>query len=516
MDSFAGFVFFLLIGKWFQNYTYDHLAFDNSIDSYFPLVVSREKGKNIEVVKTNEITKGDIIVLRQDDILPVDGEILQDVHIDYSFVSGESDAVSIKKGNQVYSGGKLLSDKARLKVKSGVDNSRLAEIWRESASEKTNANPQEELIKTVSKYFLICIIVIAIIAGISWYFIDASKSLFVMTSVLIVACPCALALSLPFVVGNASRTMGKWGCYIRDARKILSMSKTNVVVFDKTGTITSTENKEIVYEGKDLTDETKERIRSTVELSGHPKSRQVANFLKSDKSLQDTIEFKNFPGKGIMAKFKSGEKVELGSAEFLGQGGNDGAVHVKINAEYQGKYLVSNSFRKGLKELVYKLKKSFQLRLISGDSDKDKPTVLENGFLEREVLFNQSPVDKKSFVQELKQNNNQVLMVGDGLNDTGALKEADFGIAVSDNIYGYLPECDAILEGHALTKLYQIIHLSQKAASVLKWCYLVSFLYNIIGLYFALSGQLSPLIAAILMPLSSITIVLLSTLALKK
>jgi Cu+-exporting ATPase len=154
---------------------------------------------------------------------------------------------------------------------------------------------------------------------------------------------------------------------------------------------------------------------------------------------------------------------------------------------------------------------NYKLHILSGDKDKDRELLTLFFPKNSTILFERSPKDKLDYIVQLKENGSKVLMIGDGLNDSGALGKADVGIAVSEDIFRFSPASDAIIEASQLNRLPQLIAVSKFSNTVLKVCLIFSLSYNFVGLSFAISGNLSPLIAAILMPISSITVVLLST-----
>ena len=156
---------------------------------------------------------------------------------------------------------------------------------------------------------------------------------------------------------------------------------------------------------------------------------------------------------------------------------------------------------------------NFELHLLSGDNSKEQEKITKLFPNIKQVFFNQSPQDKIDYINALKTDNKKVLMVGDGLNDAGALQAADAGIAISEDVYAFSPACDGILEASEFSVLDKIILFSQKSLTIVKWSFALSFLYNLVGMYFAVQGKLSPVVAAILMPLSSISIVVFVTIA---
>ena len=190
---------------------------------------------------------------------------------------------------------------------------------------------------------------------------------------------------------------------------------------------------------------------------------------------------------------------------------NETSSFITINDSVKGRFVFTSELRDGISELMTSLHK-YTLHVLSGDKDKDK-SILEAIFPNNsQLLFEQTPKDKHEYIEKLKNKGKYVLMVGDGLNDAGALGIADVGIAVSEDVFRFTPSSDAIIEANKLSQLANLLSISNFSKTVLKICLLFSVSYNVVGLSFAISGNLTPLVAAILMPISSITVVLLSTL----
>src|SRR5690606_8841859 len=183
-------------------------------------------------------------------------------------------------------------------------------------------------------------------------------------------------------------------------------------------------------------------------------------------------------------------------------------VYIKINEEIKGCFTLEQSWRKGLSEVVGTLsQRHYDLHLISGDNERRAESLRLIFPVQSELLFNQDPGDKLRRIDQWQQEGNKVCMLGDGLNDAGALRKADLGIAVSDDINNFSPGCDAILDGEAFEKLPRFFAFSKDAVKVIKMSFVISLMYNVIGLSFAVQGTMSPLFAAILMPISTVTII---------
>jgi len=508
MDSFAGFIFFLLIGKWFQSKTYESLSFERDYTAYFPVAVTRVKQEVDEIVEIDKIAIGDSIRLRNEEIIPCDSTLLSDtVSVDYSFVTGESEPVRLNQGDFIYAGGKVLGKPAVLRAEKESDRSQLTRLWNESGSTQV-----EQKIDKLSVYFLSGVLILAAIAAGIWIYLDTTRIVEIVVAVLIVACPCALALSKPFTYGNITRVLGRKGLYLKDVHVIERLNETTDIVFDKTGTLTSGKNRKVQYLGETLSEAQQIAIASMTGASSHPLSQAITQYLALKGINADTpASFEEIAGKGIKGTAQ-GLEVLLGNARFIGvSGANETEVHIKINDQYLGKFVVESAFRSGIFTVLKNLLKRFQIHILSGDSAKDEAT-LKRGVSElSHVHFGQSPQDKKEYINALQHNEKAVLMIGDGLNDAGALKEARVGIAISEDIFRFTPGSDAIVDAEALKNLPQLLEISKFSRTVLWICYTFSILYNIVGLTFAISGELTPLVAAILMPISSITIVLIST-----
>ena len=517
MDSFAGFIFFLLIGKWFQSKTYQSLSFERDYTSYFPVTVYKKKNENEEeIIEIEEIEIGDTITIRNQEIIPCDSHLLSgEVEIDYSFVTGESIPVKKKKGDFIYAGGKLIGKKSELLVEKKSNRSHLTQLWNEATSQENKTSEIKS--DKFSIYFLIGLLIIASGAGVFWFIVDNSRTVEIIVSVLIVACPCALALSKPFALGSIMRSLGRKKIYIKNVEVIPKLNETTDIIFDKTGTLTTGSGGKINYNGKEFSQEQKEAILVLANSSGHPLSKSIVNYLKSlnIQSNKELINFDEIEGKGIIGII-DGNTYKIGSLKFItgenSQIKNETTSYISINDEIWGEFTFESEFRDGIFNLLKNLGKKYNVHVLSGDKNKDENHIVEQVTSIKSLQFNQSPIDKLNFIQLLQNDNKKTLMVGDGLNDAGALDKANCGIAISEDAFRFTPSSDAILEASELKNLDQLLSISAFSKTILLTCYIFSLIYNIIGLSFALSGFLTPLVAAILMPISSISVVLISTL----
>lgn len=514
MDSFAGFIFFLLIGKWFQNRTYKSLSFERDYTSYFPVAVTRIKDNQEEIIEIEKINPGEYILLRNEEVIPCDSILESDVaKIDYSFVTGESEPIYKQKGDFIYAGGKLLGQKIIVKADKASNRSLLTQLWNDIKMDKLKPN-RYKFQDVISKYFLTVVLVIAALSSIAWLFIDASRIAEIVVAILIVACPCALALSSPFTYGNTMKLMGRKGLYLKNTAVIERMDEITDIVFDKTGTLTESVHMQVRQEGDELTSEEMELIYALANSSTHPLSRAIVHQLKINgiRSDQDLQDYEEVAGGGLRA-IANEHVVKLGSHQFIYGTriySNETETYF-IVGQKQGKFVFETELRSGVKQLIGQLQ-GYRLHILSGDKDKDRSLMYSLVGSKETIHFNQTPKDKFDYVCNLQASGSKVLMVGDGLNDAGALGIAEVGIAVSEDVFRFTPSSDAIIQANKLHELKHFLALSRYAKIILRVCLLFSLTYNTIGLTFAVTGSLTPLVAAIIMPLSSVTIVGLSTL----
>lgn len=515
LDSMSGIVFFMLLGRLVQDRTYRSISFDRDFKSFFPIAVNVLRDGVFSPVAVEKICINDVIQIHSNELIPVDAILSKGTaEIDYSFVSGESIPVASNIGEIVYAGGKQLAGNIEMIVVKEVSQSYLTNLWNKDVfkDEKQSVS----VIHKLSKYFTAIVLLIGSVAALYWLLHDQPLLMWnALTTILIVACPCALLLSSTFTNGNILRILSKNKCYLRHPDVIEDLSKIDHIVFDKTGTLTQRKKVRVVYEGLFLSTEQKEIVAALLEQSSHPLSKIVYEYLDT-KPQYEISAFKNVIGKGIEG-WVNDMHIKIGSAQFVQKdteadsNSSGSSVYIKIDQAILGVFRIINNYRFGLGDVIQSLKSNYTLSVISGDNNT------EAGYLEKvlgsesELLFNQHPEEKLEYIQYLQNTKGQrVLMVGDGLNDAGALKQSNVGLALTESTNNFTPASDGILDASQFSLLNKFIAFAKSGQHIIMASFVLSILYNIIGLYFAVQGTLSPLIAAVLMPSSSLSIILIT------
>ena len=510
-DSMCGLIFFMLLGKLFQMKTYDFLSFERDYKSYFPIAITKILPSGDEVaVQVYDIQKGDRLLIRNQELLPVDGILISNkASIDYSFVTGEAVPIEKKSGDKVFAGGKQLGKVIEIEVLFSVSQSYLTQLWSNDVFQKKVTQKHKSITDKISRYFTPALLGLAILSFVFWVFIDITTAFNVFTAILIVACPCALALTAPFTLGNVLRIMGNRKLYLKNAMVIEQLAKVDTLVFDKTGTITTNKKTAITYEGMDLNALELKLLKNALRGSNHPLSRRLYEYIPYQDKLE-TKSFEEIIGKGIFATFNEGS-VKLGSSQFLAHLSENThkktKVHVEIDGIYKGSYIFNNQYRQGLEKLFETLSKEYNLIVLSGDNDGEQKILEKMLPASSTLVFNQKPEQKLHYIKQLQDEGKNVLMIGDGLNDAGALAQSNVGISISENVNVFSPACDGILDASQFEKIAFFLKYSKKAMTTIYMSFGLSLLYNIVGLSFAITGKLDPIVAAIIMPLSTITIV---------
>jgi Cu+-exporting ATPase len=525
LDSLVGLIFFLLCGRAFQQKTHERIAFDLDYKSFFPLSVTRltqptSGAPTEQSVSLSQLAVGDRILLRNGELVPADSKLIRGAAlIDYSFVTGESAPVSKSTGDHLYAGGKQTGAAIEVEIVKPVSQSYLTSLWNHEAFQKNRDDNLNTLTNRYSRRFTWIVIAVAAGAALFWILsgnpVRGAKA---FTSVLIVACPCALALAAPFTLGTAQRLLARMNVFLRNALVLEGMAHLDAIVFDKTGTLTAANSADISFEGRPLNPNERQWVYSVARQSTHPLSARLSASLAEGFTPEPTTSFRETPGYGVEASV-AGHEILLGAQIWIESRSADNFVRANptpagstvclaIDGKLRGRFTIANSIRADLNPLFKDLSLRHTLFLLSGDNDSDRERFWNLFASDTRMHFNQSPLDKLNFIHDLHGENRTVMMVGDGLNDAGALKQSDVGVAVVEKVGTFSPASDVILEASQVPHLDKILDFAQQSTRIVRLSFGISGAYNLLGISIAAAGILSPLICAILMPLSSLSVVL--------
>lgn len=514
-DSLAGLVFFILLGRSFQIRTYRSFSFYKDYKSLYPIAVTRLNSSKEENIFLSEICKGDRLLIRNEEIIPTDSILIQgESLIDNSFITGESRPISKKIGDILYAGGRQKGGIIEIEVIKNVEQSLLTGLWNHKAFKKSGMY-LDSLVNKWSYYFTICVLIIALLTFIYWYFINKQHIFQTVCAVLIVACPCALAISAPFTLGNIISLFARKGFYIRDTHSLERIAKIDVLIFDKTGTLTEREGSRIhFFKGRKMKKKHLNALKALFKNSKHPLSLGLYDFLNhnSKHTIQKISNFKELPGFGLQAII-NGALYKAGSSTYINLPNlpisNSTQVFISKNEKFLGFFSFKHRYRPFLRKFFKKIK-NYKISIISGDNNSDRFSLKSILPIDSDVFFCQTPKQKLNYISDLQQKGKKVMMFGDGLNDAVALKQSDVGVAVYEG-NNFFPECDIFIKAKELHNIYILLKFSYAGVLIVKIVCFISVLYNIIGLYFAISGNLQPVVASILMPVSSISVLLFSS-----
>lgn len=518
-DSMTGIVFFMLLGRTIQNRSYTTLKFNRDYKSYFPIAVSRIKDGIKSLVKLEDIEEHDVLRIHHQEVIPTDCLLSKgDALIDYSFITGEDKAEKIDKASMIYAGGRNIGNTIEVVALKSFQQNSFTQLWNNQAFQKKDSD-KDSSVTIISKYFSILVVLISTGAFVFWSIKGNSLLAWQSaTAVLIIACPCALLLTASFTNGYVLERFARRGFYLKNAGVIEKLAKINFIAFDKTGTITEPNKNDVNIEFNSLTTDELSKVLLITSQSLHPLSKSITSYFENVIiPKRNDISMKEIPGKGLEAWIDD-QYYKIGSYQLVETTSNsdETAVYVSIDNKIKAKFTFDVTLLSGAEQVINDLSKSYDLALISGDNTSSKKQLVQLFGDENHLHYYMSPEDKLEFVQQKQDEKYKVLMIGDGLNDAGALQQSNVGVSIVKSSFAFSPACDVILDVQKLGMLSTFLNYAKGTQRLIALGFGYSIIFNIIGLAFALTGNLTPLAAAVIMPSSSLGIILIAYLGVNR
>ena len=534
-DSVAMIITFVLVGKYLEvigkKSAVDTL---DKIKSSLPLEATVILNNSRKLVALNSLNIGDIIELKAGEKIPVDGKIILGAgFFDESSMTGESIPVYKKSSDDIYSGTINVDSLIQYEVTKNFKNSTFSSIVA-LLEDSLNSKPNIQTKATeISKGFSITILSLALMTFLVWYFFGLDlgfdyeqtnhfeKSFIVAVSVIVIACPCALALATPMASLIGISELAKKGLLFKEAKFIETLAVANTVVFDKTGTLTKGE---LNVSKAQIFDDNIHKLNllySILSASSHPVSTSIKNYLSSKYELEikKLEDVKNIEAKGMSARYKNieGKSYELlgGNIELLEQNAinykfdSDKTVYLfSINKKVIATFELEDQIKDNAKNLIEFLqKKNIEVVMLTGDNEHVASKIAKQLNINK-YLSKQTPISKADYIKQLKKENKVVVMVGDGVNDSVALGNADVAIAMGNSADVSLAISDIVLLNSTLSSLKDAFVISSKTYKFIKQNLALSIIYNMVTIPLAMLGFVIPLVAALSMSLSSLMVVL--------
>lgn len=535
-DSVAMIITFVLVGKYLEvigkKSAVDTL---DKIKSSLPLeAVVVDENNNKKLVALNSIKIDDVIEIKAGDKVPVDGQIVNgEGFFDESTLTGESIPVYKKIGDFVYSGTINSNSLINYKVTKDFKNSTFSSIVT-LLEDSLNSKPKiQTKAAQISKGFSLTILSLALMTFLVWYFfgIDLGfdyagttqfeRSFIVAVSVVVIACPCALALATPMASLVGISELAKKGLLFKEAKFIESMAVASSVVFDKTGTLTKGELNVVKARIMDDNIHKLNLLYSLLSASNHPVSLSIKKYLSKryDLGNKKLDSVKNVEAKGMSAKYTNieGKPFELlgGNLDLLKQNGiyykfesNKTVYLFAINKRVIATFELEDEIKDNSKELIsYLQKNNIEVTMLTGDNENVAKNIAEKLNI-KSYLSSQTPISKAEYIKKLKSENKVVVMVGDGVNDSVALSNADVAVAMGNSADVSLAVSDVVLLNSSLKSLKDAFIISSRTYKFIKQNLYLSLIYNATTIPLAMAGYVIPLVAALSMSLSSLMVVL--------
>ncbi len=524
-DTAAVVVAFVLVGKWMEDRAKNRTR--DTLRGLLELVpkqahVQRENGE-IDTIPLKQVRIGDLLLVKSFESIPVDGNIEEgNTSIDQSMMTGESMPVDKAPGDSVIGGTRNGANSFTFRAEKIGSDTALAGIVAAVEHAQGSKAPIQRLVDKVAAVFVPVVLGIALITFI-YFMVTATVdvALLHMVAVLIIACPCALGLATPTAIMVGSGRAGKAGILIKDAVSLEAARTISTILLDKTGTLTTGAMRvqDIHMLGSHSREQLLQWVASVEQQSDHPIARSLLKAAKEeDIQPSPALQVEARAGVGVSGLVGS-TTVEIGSMKLLpsdhsgwGWANEQMAegrtlVAVIINRESAAMIALESELREDAKDVITRFKEDgLHVVMLTGDNQIAADAVARQLGID-EVVAEVSPTGKSEVVKRFQEGGKHVAMVGDGINDSVALTQADLGIALASGSDLAVSSADITITGHNLMKVAEAMRISKRTYTVIKQNLFWAFVYNSIGIPLAAIGFLSPMIAGAAMALSSVSVV---------
>ena len=515
-DSVSMIITFVLIGKFLEVLSKKSVA--DTLDimgKHIPNEINILQKNKVVSCNLTDVQVGDIVVVASGEKILLDGEIIKgEGSFDESSLSGESDAIPKSIGDSVISGTLSIDADIHFRATKDFEHSTLSNLVHLLDNAMAKKPKIEQLANTLSEYFSTVILALSFITfGVWWLWPHSFEVAFMVgVSVIVIACPCALALATPVATLVGLSLGAKRGILFKEAAQLETIAKIDTLVLDKTGTLTIGKPEvvqEIVLEEFD-----RNLLYSMTSSSKHPISKGISGFLEKEEF--EVIGFDTFTQKQAL-----GIEATIGTQQLLGgnyklmQANGIDVAHESdktlfffaMDKKLLAIYELSDTVKEGAESLIADFKsKNIDVIMLTGDNENAALRVA-NSIGIQTIISQQSPEDKAAFISKLHQDKKTVVMVGDGINDILALSSADIGIVMGSGSDIAVDVSDVILLNDSLSALQDAFKISRTTYGLIKQNLLLSLVYNGITIPLAMAGYIIPLIAAISMSVSSLLVV---------
>jgi|Deesub1362A_J573_1020465.scaffolds.fasta_scaffold00854_15 Cu2+-exporting ATPase len=483
--------------------------------------------RRVESVSIHSIKEGEKVEVRPGERIPLDGVVIEgSSEVDESMLTGESRPVAKGPGDEVFCGTQNLFGSITFRVKRTGDDTVLSRIIKTVEEIQSTRPPIQAIADRIVGIFVPSILLLAMATGIGWFMYKGSISNALMNSisVLVIACPCALGLATPLAILAGTGVLASKGVVIKRAEVIERLRRVDTVVLDKTGTITGGKPEVIGFRTSGISEEEALIISASLEArSEHTIGRAIMDYA-GKVSLRGVEDFRAIPGKGVMGRM-DGVSVMLGNRAFVGshdaepsdllrygrdqeEAGNT-VVYLSIDGRPMALFVISDMPRREAKATVKTLREEgYSVRMITGDNHPTAVRIGRSiGMKEDDIMAEMDPVMKAEAIREMQRQGRSVIMVGDGINDAPALSQADCGVSMGRATDIALESADAVLMRNELSLIPVLLGVSKRTYRIIRQNLFWAFIYNGIAIPLAVSGTLHPIVSAISMTLSSLSVV---------